>query len=471
MSGENTEKYREKLKRYTEAMNNKTPDRVPIRPFTAEFTGKYAGYSCQEITHDYNLAFEAALACARDFDWDAVVGNMVYVWTGLTQALDLKYYGVPGIDLDPEVGFQYKEPSEENAFMKAEEYDRLIENPTRYLYEVWLPRVSGEIGGENKFYNDLALVKGSMSMLSYFNDLGEQNLRLKEVGAVPAISGILKAPLDIIGDKLRGYFGLAMDLMERPEKVLKACKALMPHLLQTALGGADPENNLPVTIWMHRGCVPLISQEHFENIYWTTLKPIIMELWARGHQTLFYAEGNWDHHLDSFAELPEKSIIYHIDRGDVNKARQKLGDKFCLSGGFPNHLLTVGTPERIKNKCEELIDIMADKGGYIFDASAIIQNDAKIENVKAMTECVREYGKYQYGIKKNEKEMKNSDSLNPGDYIDLNQGEPVPGVCRSWKSKARDYSEIKGNEQLVKQTWDELEGLAHMFIWHCLVSF
>jgi len=33
-------------------------------------------------------------------------------------------------------------------------------------------------------------------------------------------------------------------------------------------------------------------------------------------------------------------------------------------------------------------------GGYIMDASAIIQNDASIENVKAMTEFTRDYGIY-----------------------------------------------------------------------------
>ena len=32
-------------------------------------------------------------------DWDAVVANMVYVWTGLAQALGLKYYAIPGIDV------------------------------------------------------------------------------------------------------------------------------------------------------------------------------------------------------------------------------------------------------------------------------------------------------------------------------------------------------------------------------------
>ena len=52
--------YQERLKRYTTAMRNEKPDKIPIRPFVAEFTAKYAGYTCQEVVHDYEKAFDAA---------------------------------------------------------------------------------------------------------------------------------------------------------------------------------------------------------------------------------------------------------------------------------------------------------------------------------------------------------------------------------------------------------------------------
>ncbi|HNR14909.1 MAG TPA: uroporphyrinogen decarboxylase, partial [Thermodesulfobacteriota bacterium] len=39
--------YQERLKRYVTAMRNGKPDRVPIRPFVAEFTAKYAGFTSQ----------------------------------------------------------------------------------------------------------------------------------------------------------------------------------------------------------------------------------------------------------------------------------------------------------------------------------------------------------------------------------------------------------------------------------------
>lgn len=45
-------------------------------------------------------------------------------------------------------------------------------------------------------------------------------------------------------------------------------------------------------------------------------------------------------------------------------------------------------------KCKELIDLLGRDGGYIMDASAIMQNDSRPENVKAMTDFTRRYGRY-----------------------------------------------------------------------------
>ena len=234
--------------------------------------------------------------------------NMVYVWTGLTQAAGLRYYGIPGIGIPHTVGFNYIEPSEEQAFMQADEYDALIDDPTAFLYNVWLPRVSTEIArpGDNATYRShVALVKSAMAMMLYFQAFGPQIQRLREESAaVSAIAGIFKAPFDILGDKLRGYVGLTLDMHTQPDKVLKACEALMPHLTHVGLTTADPARQVPIGFWMHRGCVPFINPKQFQSHYWPTLKPCIEEFWKKGHQTLFYAEGNWDYHLDDFATLP-----------------------------------------------------------------------------------------------------------------------------------------------------------------------
>ena len=471
--------YQRRLSRYLTAMRNGKPDCVPIRPFVAEFTAKVAGYTNQEVTHDYDKAFAAARTCANLFDWDAVVGNMVYVWTGLTQALTTRYYAIPGIDLPASSGFQYLEPAEGHEFMRADEYDHLIDDPTGFLLDVWLPRTLRDVpapGQPATSRGHQALIKGTMAMSQYFNAFGDQHARLiNECGTVPAICGILKSPFDIIADKLRGYIGLTMDMAEQPAKVLAAAEALMPHMYHVALATADPQKQVPIGFWMHRGCVPFITPSQFHSHYWPTLKPIIENLWAHGHQTLFYAEGNWGYHLDSFAELPDTSIVFHVDRGDLFETHRKLGHKFCLSGGVPNTLLSFGTPDAVRACCKRIIDEVAADGGYIMDASAIMQDDTSIENMRALTDFTRDYGCYSAAA-----DAAIPAAICPCDgpaaanlraVAPMPAGRTTPGVVLPWAQKKTELPAGISNEPLLERIWSQTDAQAYMFVYQCLLSF
>ena len=474
--------YQERLARYVTAMRNEKPDQIPLRPFVAEFTAKYAGYTCQEVAHDYSKAFEAAIKTAKDFGWDAVVPNMVYVWTGLAQAAGLRYYGIPGIGIPHTGGFNYIEPPEDGAFMREDEYDALIADPTAFLYNTWLPRVSTEvsrIGEASTYRNNLSLVKGAMAMLSYFYAFGPQIARLRaECGTVSAIAGIFKAPLDIIADKMRGYVGLTMDLHTQPHKVLAACEALMPHLCHVGLTTADPARLVPIGFWMHRGCVPFINPRQFDSHYWPTLKPIIQEFWKHGHQTLFYAEGKWRHHFEAFRELPERSIVFHCDQDDIFEVHRKLHDKFALSGGVPNTLLSFGKPDEVRAFCRRVIEEVAAPGGYIMDAGAIMQDDTCIENLRVLTQTTHEYGVYPAGTYRSPVPTPPCDL--PDSVADRNAvvGLPArphpgarPGVCFPWEQRVLDLPEITGSPELIRKIWEDIDAFGNLYIWQLLLSF
>lgn len=474
--------YQQRLARYVTAMRNEKPDRIPVRPFVAEFTAKYAGYTCQEVAHDYRKAFDAAVRTAKDFDWDAVVPSMVYVWTGLTQAAGLKYYGIPGINIPHTTGFCYIEPPEDEAFMREDEYDALIDDPTAFLYNVWLPRVSTEvskIGEPSTYRNNLSLVKGGMALLSYFYAFGPQIARLRTECAMPsAIAGIFKAPFDILADKLRGYIGLMMDMETQPEKVLKACEALMPHLCHVGLTTADPARLLPIGFWLHRGCVPLVKPHQFDSHYWPTLKPIIEEFWKQGHQTLFYAEGKWRHHFGAFHELPASSIVFHCDQDDVFQVHRELHDKFAISGGIPNRLLSFGKPEEVRAFCRRVLEEVARDGGYIMDAGAIMQDDTSAANLRAMTETARAYGVYSAGTHSTPTALPPCESPSAAagrGKITGMAGRPVPavrpGVCLPWEDRVKNLPEVTGSPELLRQIWEDIDALGNTYIWQLLLSF
>jgi hypothetical protein len=366
--------------------------------------------------------------------------------------------------------------------MRADEYDALIADPTGFLYNVWLPRVSTEvskIGQPSTYRNNLSCVKGAMAMLSYFYAFGPQIARMRsECGTVSAIAGIFKSPFDIIADKLRGYVGLTLDMHTQPDKVLKACEALMPHLCHVGLTTADPAKQVPIGFWMHRGCVPFINPKTFASHNWPTLKPIIEEFWKHGHQTLFYAEGKWKHHLDAFRELPNRSIVFHCDQDNVFHVHRKLHDKFAISGGIPNVMLSFGKPDEVRTFCRRVIDEVAAEGGYIMDAGAIMQDDASIENLQVMTQTTREHGVYGAGTYKTP--VATAPCELPASVADRQQlkgmaGRPQPrvkpGVCFPWEERVKELPEITGSPELVKKIWEDIDAFGNVYIWQLLLSF
>ena len=267
--------YNQRLNRYVTAMRNEKPDMIPIRPFVAEFTAKYAGYTCQEVTHDYDKAFDAARKCAADFDWDAVVGNMVYVWTGLTQAIGLKYYGIPGIDVPPDTGFQYREPSEEDAFMKADEYDALIDDPTALpVQRVAAARLDGDQpdGRADVVPQQPGLRQGrhgDAELLHRVRPAGRaaaDGVRHR-LGHRRHLQGAVRHPRRQAARLHRPDHGHDHAAGQGPRRLRGPDAA---PLQRRRSPRPIPNSQVPIGYWMHRGCVPFVSKGQFESHYWPT---------------------------------------------------------------------------------------------------------------------------------------------------------------------------------------------------------
>ena len=462
--------YIQRLNRYVTAMFLGKTDRIPIRVFTEEFSAKYCGYDNYTTAVDLDLQFDVNRQFAVETSVDAVPVNSIVNWFGMQKAIGWDGITFPGVGLPVDAINQWSEPAtEEEAFLKSHEYDEFSDDPTAFLVNLWLPRFTRHIqpeGSKVTFEHNMSLINGIMAYNKFFTTWGVKRSELIKAGVVPAVGSVLKAPLDILGDKLRGYLNLCFDLHDRREKVMKACEALTPHLLNVVLAGADPEGYLPSIIYMHRGCVPFISQTDFKEIYWPTLKPIVEELWAHGHQIILYAEGDWEAHLESFAELPEKSIIFHCDKTDILKAHKALGKKFCLSGGVWNEILARGTPKDVEDRCRFLIDTVAKDGGYIMDASALLLNDANIENVEAMINFTLDYGIYSRSGDSNVG-LSTVTKINRPESKGLTykKQKREPGVCIPWEEKRKELPEIEEREELARKTWEVVDNLGYGFCW------
>jgi hypothetical protein len=122
----------------------------------------------------------------------------------------------------------------------------------------------------------------------------------------------------------------------------------------------------------------------------------------------------------------------------------------------------------VRQQVRKVLEVAADNGGYILDASAIVQNDATIENMRAMTDAGREFGVYSSGC---------LDALPPppaaatGPGLVTAPGRPRSGVCHPWEEKLAELPPIQGDAALCRRVWEDIDALAYMYIWQVLLSF
>jgi uroporphyrinogen-III decarboxylase len=106
-------------------------------------------------------------------------------------------------------------------------------------------------------------------------------------------------------------------------------------------------------------------------------------------------EGDCTSRLEIIADMPKGKAVYWFERTDLFKAKEILGDTVCIEGGVPSSIMIGGTIDEVKNYCKKLIDVVGKGGGFIMNGDVGIPDEAKPENVRAMADFVREYGKYR----------------------------------------------------------------------------
>jgi len=148
-----------------------------------------------------------------------------------------------------------------------------------------------------------------------------------------------------------------------------------------------------------------------------------------------------------------------------------------VSDGISNTQLGYGKPEEVRASVRKVIDEVACDGGYILDASAIMQNDTSIENLRALTEAAREYGVYSSAASAPPIKAPPSNPCDGSDVSGLKglDGWPPsavpPGICSTWETKVQELSEISGDKELLRRIWQNIDALGNTYIWQCLLSF
>ena len=408
------ELFQEREKRVNDAVQLKEPDRVPIMCLSGFFPAYYAGITCEEAMYDFEKCLKAWTLYLEDFEPDMTDNPFTTRFLGaVLEALDFKQLKWPGHGLDEMASYQFVE----DEYMMADEYDRLLYDPTDFMIRTYWPRVFGVLKpfealpplhdvmsyymGLGKFAafgspDMVEALEKLMDVAKKANKMIEGAVawagKCKELG-VPASAGSLtQAPFDTVSDFLRGTKGAMLDMFRQPDKLLEATEKLLPMMLK--LGLTAKERGVPrVFIPLHKGLDGFMSPEQFETFYWPTLKKLIEGLIEEDCTPIVFWEGDVASRLEIIGDIPPGKAIYGFERTDMFRAKEVLGDTVCLKGNVPLSMLVTGTPDEVKDYCKKLIDVVGKGGGFIMDSATVI-DDAKPENVRAMINFTTEYGVY-----------------------------------------------------------------------------
>ena len=417
MSKTPEELYKEREQRWNDAVALKEPDRVPLTPFVGFWPARYKGMSFKEAMFDHVRAAAAFKETVLEFDWD-MAPTMIAMFSGnVFKALKLKCFKVPGIDLPDNIPFQFVE----GEYMKAEEYEEFLSNPADFVIRKYLPRVFGilesfETLPEINSFIGLGgvltlpmtvmgpaipqaiedLKKASEALMQWMGAQAGYENEMKSLGYPIQVNAFAQAPFDIISDYVRGMRGAMLDMYRHPEELKKAVELVEPYQAQAAISAAQMYGNPRIFIPLHRGAAGFMSNEQYAEFYWPSFKKLLLDLVNAGLQPMPFFEGDYTPRLDFLKELPKGKIIAWMDKTDIFKAKEEIGDKLCLKGNIPPSLFIAATPTQIEEYCKKLIDIVGEGGGFIMDGGVTgISDEAKPENVKDMSEATKTYGVYR----------------------------------------------------------------------------
>ncbi len=393
----------------------KTPDRVPVIPMVGHAPISLAGVTGKQAMNDPDVLGKAFLDYAVKYDPDAGGMPLAVGYAPGLEAIDYQLYKWPGHGVKDEHYYQFNEKE----YMKADEYEHFINDLTDYWLRVWLPRTCGALAplvDMKPIYGTMELSMGSFWFVSLgFPHIQEAFKALMEAGkqyyewfvkVFPYVvqqvgagyplylGGATKAPFDLLSDSFRGTVGSMLDLYTQPENVIKAQEIIAPLLVKHGAESAVANGTPFILMPLHKGDDRFMSKEQFEKFYWPGLKQVILGLIDQGCVPFLFAQGRYNERLEYLAELPKGAVVCIFESTDMARAREVLGGKICIGGGFPASMILTGTPEQVEQETEQLLSVVKGDGGYVLTIGCTM-DDARPDTFKAFIRAGKKYGQYR----------------------------------------------------------------------------
>ncbi len=205
---------------------------------------------------------------------------------------------------------------------------------------------------------------------------------------------------------LFGMETLCLKMYDEPEAV----DAVLQHLVdyyaavsQRTFDAAAPALDiffLGNDLGSQRG--PLISEAMFRRFLQPHLRRLVDLGHAYGLKVMMHCCGGFIELIPALVEIGMDGLhaVQPSCRGmDLARLKAEFGNKILFNGAIDSHhVLIDGTPEFVRQKTREVLQVMMPGGGYVAGASHdTILEETPLENVLAMFDTIHEFGRYGPG--------------------------------------------------------------------------
>jgi uroporphyrinogen-III decarboxylase len=412
------EGYQRRVQMLIDVITLKKPERIPVSPASGFYPFVYAGITSEQAMYDYGKLGDALRKYHTDFLPDTIAGTALYGPGCVLEILDYKLYRWPGHGVPSNEPYQCVE----DEYMRADEYPRLINDPSDFFLRAYFPRVLGSLAPLSTL-GLLSAVLELPSVPAFMIPFGQPKVReavekllqagraavewieacaaidreiISTLGLSNVMGGFTKAPFDIVGDTLRGTRAIMLDKFRQPKEVLTAVERLVPLAIAAGVESAKHSRSPVVFIPLHKGADSFMSLKDFEKFYWPTLKAVIIGLIEEGLIPYLFVEGSYNKRLDTIAdrEIPAGRTVWMFDQTDMKEVKKRFMGWACFAGNVPSSMLIAAKADEVRAYVKQLIDDVGRDGGYILTTGATVDN-AVAANLHAMIDTCKEYGVYR----------------------------------------------------------------------------
>jgi hypothetical protein len=405
--------YDKRAKRVRDVIELREPDRVPFMILIEPHS--YSGIPKSAAYYDPITFKRTMRKMAVDLEPDMGEPGFPSCGAAMTE-LDVQNCVWPGGPKPPDYEYQFIEKE----YMKEDEYDMFLNDPSGFMIRFYLPRIYGALMPLAKLphldsmfmgfegltplfaspeFEKMAkhLAKAGRQVQEFHKSIGDASEELAQLGFPPfarfAPGGVGGAPFDTITSFLRGMKGSMLDMYRRPDKLVRACEVILERRIAYAIPADPTARDYPQRVGMPlwRGDPVFMSESQFKKFYWPGLKKSLQTHVDLGYVPVPFFEAAFGNRLECLLEMPKGKILASIEAGDAVRAKEILGGHTSLLVRCPNSckLWSLG---QLESFIKDLIDKCGKNGGLI--VVILMPDRVRIEDMKVMLNSIKEHSRY-----------------------------------------------------------------------------